>query len=136
VLGLNVVKGLTLCASALSIMKDAGMDQLWRHSLGVAMTANLLATKLEIKNPAELFVSGLLHDIGKVVLYVKWSDVGHCIKDAHATQDDRPLLEVEQELTSLTHADIGGYLADAWHLPVTITYEPLRRRSENSAPPQ
>jgi HD-like signal output (HDOD) protein len=32
VLGFNVVKGLTLCASALSIMKDAGMDQLWRHS--------------------------------------------------------------------------------------------------------
>lgn len=124
VLGFNVVKGLTLCASALSIMKDAGMDQLWRHSLGVAITANLLATRLEIKNPEELFVSGLLHDIGKVVLYVKWADVGNCIKDAHTAQDDRPLFEVEQELTGLTHADIGGYLADAWHLPVTLR-EPI-----------
>ena len=66
VLGFNVVKGLTLCASALSIMKDAGMDQLWRHSLGVAITANLLAARLGIKNPEELFVAGLLHDIGKV----------------------------------------------------------------------
>jgi len=72
VLGFNVVKGLTLCASALSIIKDAGMDQLRRHSLGVAITANhLLATRLEIKNPEELFVSGLLRDIGKVILYVK-----------------------------------------------------------------
>ncbi len=124
VLGFNVVKGLTLCASALNIMKDAGMDQLWRHSLGVAITANLLATRLEIKNPEELFVSGLLHDIGKVVLYVTWSDVGHCIKDAHTTQDDRPLFEVEQQLTGLTHADIGGYLAGAWHLPVTLR-EPI-----------
>ena len=124
VLGFNVVKGLTLCASALTIMKDAGMDQLWRHSLGVAITANLLATKLEIKNPEELFVSGLLHDIGKVVLYVKWPDVGNSIKDALKTCSDRSLFDVEQELTGLSHAEIGGYLAGAWHLPITLR-EPI-----------
>ncbi len=124
VLGFNVVKGLTLCASALTIMKDAGMDQLWRHSLGVAITANLLATKLEIKNPEELFVSGLLHDIGKVVLYVKWPDVGSSIKDALKTCADRSLFDVEQELTGLSHAEIGGYLAGAWHLPITLR-EPI-----------
>lgn len=124
VLGFNVVKGLTLCASALTIMKDAGMDQLWRHSLGVAITANLLATRLEIKNPEELFVSGLLHDIGKVVLYVKWPDVGNSIKDALKTCTDRSLFDVEQELTGLSHAEIGGYLAGAWHLPVTLR-EPI-----------
>ena len=124
VLGFNVVKGLTLCASALTIMKDAGMDQLWRHSLGVAITANLLATKLEIKNPEELFVSGLLHDIGKVVLYVKWPDVGNSIKDALKTCADRSPFDVEQELTGLSHAEIGGYLAGAWHLPITLR-EPI-----------
>lgn len=124
VLGFNVVKGLTLCASALSIMKDAGMDQLWRHSLGVAITANLLAARLEIKNPEELFVAGLLHDIGKVVLYVKWPEVGACIKDASKAGGDRSLFELEQELTGLSHADIGGCLANAWNLPVTLR-EPI-----------
>ncbi len=124
VLGFNVVKGLTLCASALSIMKDAGMDQLWRHSLGVAITANLLAIRQELKNPEELFVSGLLHDIGKVVLYVKWPDVGTSIKDALKTRSDRSLFDIEQELTGLTHAEIGGCLANAWHLPVTLR-EPI-----------
>jgi HD-like signal output (HDOD) protein len=107
-----------------AVMKDAGMDQLWRHSLGVAITANLLATRLEIKNPEELFVSGLLHDIGKVVLYVKWSDVGTSIKDALKTRADHSLFDVEQELTGLSHAEIGGYLAGAWHLPVTLR-EPI-----------
>ncbi|MFO0778582.1 MAG: HDOD domain-containing protein [Nitrospira sp.] len=124
VLGFNVVKGLTLCASALTIMKDAGMDQLWRHSLGVAITAKLLATRLDIKNPEELFVSGLLHDIGKVVLYVKWPDVGNSIKDAIKTRTDHSLFDIEQELTGLSHAEIGGYLASAWHLPVTLR-EPI-----------
>ncbi|MBL8036258.1 MAG: HDOD domain-containing protein [Nitrospira sp.] len=124
VLGFNVVKGLTLCASALTIMKDAGMDQLWRHSLGVAITAKLLATRLDIKNSEELFVSGLLHDIGKVVLYVKWPDVGNSIKDAMKTRTDHSLFDIEQELTGLSHAEIGGYLASAWHLPVTLR-EPI-----------
>jgi putative nucleotidyltransferase with HDIG domain len=124
VLGFNVVKGLTLCASALSLMKDAGMDQLWRHSLGVAITANLLATRLEIKNPEELFVAGLLHDIGKVVLYVKWPEVGNSIKASVTTGGDRSLFEVEQEITGLSHADIGGCLANAWHLPVALR-EPI-----------
>ncbi|MEO8341338.1 MAG: HDOD domain-containing protein [Nitrospirota bacterium] len=124
VLGFNVVKGLTLCASALSIMKDAGMDQLWRHSLGVAITANLLASRLEIKNPEELFVAGLLHDIGKVVLYVKWPEVGSSIKDAAKAGGDRSLFELEQELTGLSHADIGGSLANAWNLPITLR-EPI-----------
>lgn len=124
VLGFNVVKGLTLCASALSIMKDAGMDQLWRHSLGVAITANLLASRLEIKNPEELFVAGLLHDIGKVVLYVKWPEVGTSINNARQAGGDRSLFDVEQDVTGLSHADIGGCLANAWHLPITLR-EPI-----------
>lgn len=123
ILGLNVVKGLTLCASAFGIMKEAGMDQLWRHSLGVAITAHILGVRLQVKNPEELFVAGLLHDIGKVVLYVKWADVAESIKTASQTGDPS-MLEVEQELLSLTHADIGGYLANAWHLPVTLR-EPI-----------
>jgi len=124
VLGLNVVKGLTLCATAFDIMKDAGMDQLWRHSLGVAMTAQIIGTRLAIKNPEEVFVAGLLHDIGKVVLYVKWPDVGGRIKTAYHT-GDRPIMEIEQELLNLTHADVGGWLAQAWHLPSALR-EPIQ----------
>ncbi|ALA60944.1 HDOD domain-containing protein [Nitrospira moscoviensis] len=124
ILGLNVVKGLTLCATAFDMMKDAGMDQLWRHSLGVAITAQILGTWKAMKNPEEVFVAGLLHDIGKVVLYVKWADVGARIKAAQRV-GDRPLLSIEQELLDLTHADVGGWLAHAWHLPTTLR-EPMQ----------
>ncbi len=123
VLGLNVVKGLTLCATAFDMMKTAGMDQLWRHSLGVAITAHILGTKAEMKNPEEVFVAGLLHDIGKVVLYVKWPDVGRQITAA-TTDPARSLLESEQALFDVTHADVGGWLAASWHLPITLR-EPI-----------
>ncbi|MBA2485805.1 MAG: HDOD domain-containing protein [Nitrospira sp.] len=123
VLGLNVVKGLTLCATAFDMMKNAGMNELWRHSLGVAITAHILGTRAELKNPEEVFVAGLLHDIGKVVLYVKWPDVGQQITTAtHKTS--RSLMETEQELFEVTHADVGGWLATAWHLPSSLR-EPI-----------
>lgn len=123
VLGLNVVKGLTLCATAFDMMKAAGMDQLWRHSLGVAMTAHILGARAQMKNPEEVFVAGLLHDIGKVVLYVKWPDVGSQVERA-AREKDGFMLEAERELLELTHADIGGLLATSWHLPVSLR-EPI-----------
>jgi HD-like signal output (HDOD) protein len=123
VLGLTVVKGLTLCATAFDMMKSAGMDQLWRHSLAVAITAHILGTKAEMKNPEEVFVAGLLHDIGKVVLYVKWPDVGRQIISA-TQQPTRYLMESEQTLFDVSHADVGGWLAAAWHLPVSLR-EPI-----------
>jgi HD-like signal output (HDOD) protein len=123
VLGLNVVKGLTLCATAFDMMKNAGMNELWRHSLGVAITSHILGTKAALKNPEEVFVAGLLHDIGKVVLYVKWPDVGRQITAA-SRKTGRSLMETEQDLFDVTHADVGGWLATAWHLPTSLR-EPI-----------
>ena len=131
VLGLSVVKGLTLCATAFDMMKNAGMNDLWRHSLGVAMTAHILGAKAGMKNPEEVFVGGLLHDIGKVVLYVKWPDVGQQI--TLATKDSsRSLMDTERELFDVTHADVGGWLATAWHLPTSLR-EPILHHHMPSA---
>ena len=123
VLGLNVVKGLSLCAIARDIMKDAGLGQLWRHSLSVAITAQLLSKRLEMKNVKEVFVAGLLHDIGKVILYVKWPDVGKKIKAVNPS-GNRPMMQVGQDLYEVSHAGVGDWLATALHLPARLR-EPI-----------
>ena len=87
------------------------------------MTAHILGTKAAIKNPEEVFVAGLLHDIGKVVLYVKWPDVGQQITTV-TRNTSLPLMDTEQELFEVTHADVGGWLASAWHLPTSLR-EPI-----------
>lgn len=132
VLGLSVVKGLTLCATAFDMMKNAGMNELWRHSLGVAITAHILGAKAGMKNPEEVFVGGLLHDIGKVVLYVKWPDVGQQITLA-TRNTSRSLMETEQALFEVTHADVGGWLATAWHLPTSLREPILHHHSPSAA---
>jgi len=123
VLGLNVVKGLTLGATVFDMMKAAGMDELWRHSLGVAMVAHVLATRVGHKNPEELFVAGLLHDLGKVVMYVKLPETVARIGEVVQARD-LYMMEAEREILGLTHADIAGWLATAWHLPIVLK-EPI-----------
>ena len=76
-------------------------------------------------------MAGLLHDIGKVVLYVKWPDVGSHIKTAQKT-GDRLMMDVEQDLFQITHADVGGWLANAWHLPTALR-EPIQYHHEPAA---
>jgi HD-like signal output (HDOD) protein len=119
VLGLNVVKGLTLCATAFDMMKAAGMQRLWRHSLGVAMTSSILAARSGLKNLEEVFVAGLLHDFGKVVLDVKLSELAPHIEQA-VHERDLYRTEAEQIVLGLTHADVAGLLASKWNLPASL----------------
>jgi HD-like signal output (HDOD) protein len=83
------------------------------------MVAHILATKVDHKNPEELFVAGLLHDLGKVVMYVKLPDtvsrIGQAVRDR-----DLYMIDAEREILGLTHADIAGWLATAWHLPIVL----------------
>lgn len=119
VLGLNVVKGLTLGATAFDMMKAAGMEQLWRHSLGVAMMARILAPRTGLKHPDEVFAAGLLHDLGKVIISVKLPDLAVQIEQA-VRERDLPIRDAEQEVLSLTHTEVNGWLTDVWNLPASL----------------
>ncbi len=69
-LGLDVVKTLVMTASVLDIVDTMNqyMEGLWEHSLGTARAANAIAERMNVPNPEEYALSGLLHDIGKVVI--------------------------------------------------------------------
>ena len=44
------------------------MVGLWEHSLGCAIASRIIAKKKGLKEPEEISIAGLLHDIGKVVM--------------------------------------------------------------------
>ena len=123
VLGINVVKGLTVGASVFDMMVAAGMHPLWRHSVGVGAAARVLAARVGLKNVDEVFTAGLLHDIGKVVLAIKAPELDARVKSMVHVKGC-PQVIAEQEILSFTHAEIAGWLATAWHLP-TVLKEPI-----------
>ncbi|MFW5722503.1 MAG: HDOD domain-containing protein, partial [Desulfohalobiaceae bacterium] len=69
-LGFNVIRGLIISSSVFDIMAQS-MVGLWDHSVGVAVASNCLAKTAGIEDPEEYAVTGLLHDIGKVVVAVQ-----------------------------------------------------------------
>ena len=73
-LGFEVAKTLVLSTSVLGMMSKS-MTGLWPHSLACARTCVIIARYLDLDDPEEVSVTGLLHDLGKVVLEAHVNDV-------------------------------------------------------------
>ena len=114
-LGLNVVKGLLLSVSVFEIMHKA-MIGLREHSIGVAIASKVLARKKGLKEPEEVFVAGLLHDVGKVILTLSWpEEYDRTVKEAESS--GIAIFDAERSRFSETHAAVAGWLAEKWHFP-------------------
>ncbi len=96
---------------------------LWKHSLAVAMTMNALAQYMpEDMRPMEddLFLAGLLHDIGFLVL----DSIDPVLSDSfHArlvAENGHSEEEIESAMLEMSHCELGAELAKHWGLPQTI----------------
>lgn len=97
--------------------KDAA-EQLWLHSLAAAKACAILAESTKICDKGLAFTSGLLHDIGKVVLGAFMPEE---MSELQKLMGDRGLSyrEAETEL-DLSHEEVGMALAELWDLPPVI----------------
>ncbi len=114
-LGLNAVKGLLLGVSVFDLMKEA-MVGLWEHSLGCAVAARLIAQKKGVKDPEEVSVAGLLHDIGKVILILEFNKEYKAIT-RNIKNKDILIMDAEQKYFNITHADAGTWVTEKWCFP-------------------
>lgn len=110
---------------------DAGA--FWRHSLGVASCAKALAHHVRLR-PETLFLAGLLHDIGRLVLVATDADTFAEVLRRRAL-DDCPLVEAERAVLGFGHEQIGGELCRHWRIPESIAdaVERHHQVSEGSA---
>ncbi len=73
--GTNQVMELALASSVLrafeGIPRDrVDMDGFWRHSIGTAIAARAIALRRRVASAERYFVAGLLHDVGRLVLFL------------------------------------------------------------------
>jgi putative nucleotidyltransferase with HDIG domain len=124
-LGFNTVYQLVLTISIFDTLPkvegtEFSVQELWKHSLGVAIASESVARRLGHKSPEDLFSAGLLHDIGKVVLAAFFTDVLEEVVRG-ATKDGVTFSEKERELRLPGHDDIGRRLAERWRLPAALS---------------
>lgn len=123
VLGFETVKNLGLSVSVLERFSSAGENthfdrqKFWEHSIACGVAAKLLAEKLHYRSfSGEAFAAGILHDIGKLILSQYFSVDFKQIIDL-MEQGDLYIGKAEEEILGVTHADVGGWLAQRWNLP-------------------
>ena len=127
-LGLKRVKMIALSFAMMSSMGRGqtgvlDVQHLWQHSLAVAMAMHTMSRVMPTdKRPAddEMFLAGLLHDIGFLVLdhiNPKLSDKFHT---RMAAEVGRPVEEIEAEMLEMNHGELGAELGRYWNLPDPI----------------
>jgi putative nucleotidyltransferase with HDIG domain len=124
VIGLRELRGLVLAASAVEAFSKIPNDVLnmvnfWRHSVYCGVVAQQLAERCRVLHSERLFVAGLLHDIGKLIMSHKIPDTVKRILDIKET-DSRTDEEIENEVLGFSHADVGGELMRFWQMPESL----------------
>lgn len=94
-------------------------ETFWEHSAGTGEIARVLASKLQMRLHGIEFTSGLLHNIGKIVLHQYFpNELGQAFKIAE--QEGLPSIVAEQKVLGTDHAEVGAWLAEKWSLPNSI----------------
>lgn len=124
VIGLNQLRDLVLATSIINLFqgipKDlVSMESFWRHSIACGLAARLIADRRNEAHPERFFVAGMVHDVGRLIMYKK---IGDLCREAliKAKTKGIPLAVAERETIGFDHCEIGRMLFKSWGLPGSL----------------
>jgi HD-like signal output (HDOD) protein len=121
IMGLSQLHDLVLAISVVRSFKGIpnnliNMKEFWMNSVFCAVISRLLAGKCNVLDSERLFVTGLLHDIGHLLMYIhlpyQMADILTAAKQQHSS-----IAEVEKQALGFDYANVGGELLKAWKMP-------------------
>ena len=130
ILGFTTMRGLVLSTSIFKIFtpkdskvgKTLDYKKFWKHSISTALCARIVAQSIGMTEVGDSFSCGILHDIGKVVLdQYNHSDYVEVFKLLRTSYTSEQLIEAEEKVIGINHAEIGHRVADKWNLPVNLS---------------
>lgn len=125
ILGFQTVRSLVMSASVMKILGRGGKGSVdrrgvWRHSVATALACRLLSRKVGRRlglDTEALFMAGLLHKIGVMILDSAVQSEYEAALLAAASEDAKPLPLIEREMLGTDHAALAGMLCEKWGLP-------------------
>jgi len=124
-LGSNALRQIVLQQKSTEMFGEAGeayglrRQDLWRGAIGGAFAAEQIAEDRRVCDPGLAYVTGLLRDIGKLVVDAAMGAKAFRTTPAGVAPTGR-FVEEERELLGVDHAELGAALAERWGLPTRI----------------
>ena len=125
IVGTSGIRNMAICAcvyEAFPKPKKNGnfnLKMFWWHSLRCAFLSKSIASEVNSDQRDEAFVSGLLHDIGKVVLWLNCQAAYEALL-GDCRGDGQQLIEGEARLGA-THCEVAAWLLDRWNFQPMIS---------------
>ena len=122
--GMNGLRELVWACESIQQFSRSGLspqklDQFWQHSLFTGMAAKTLAVKCKHSFAERLFLTGLLHDIGLLVMFSAIPTQMNWVWDV-AIQQGRSIHMCERQELGLDHFEVGAEFLKQWQIPESI----------------
>jgi len=120
-LGFSTVRNLVMSLTILDITEISGFDMktFWKHSFATSTIARAICTADELPDAESQSLAGLLHDMGKVILFKHFpKEYKHVVEIME--KKNIPFVQVERSLYDIDHAQVGDLLAEKWGFPPNI----------------
>jgi HD-like signal output (HDOD) protein len=123
-LGLKQIRNLAMTASVSELFKKQeslgtySRPNLWKHLVSVGVCARLIALRRKVRNFEDVFLAGLLHDVGIILedqnVHEQFSAV------MHSLDESKTLVEIEREKLGFDHTLLGYKVAEIWGFPDSV----------------
>ncbi|MBN1501703.1 MAG: HDOD domain-containing protein [Spirochaetes bacterium] len=141
-IGLSNLKYILIAASSREIMdkRYKKFEMIWNHCYKVGFYARHLALELKLNSIAEkVFISSVLHDLGKIILLSVDLSLTEWISDFVKERGIRTTTILEEVSLGISHSAIGKLLAEKWNFSEFLTegiayhHSPLQATDENKS---
>lgn len=124
IIGIQQVRDLVAATTVIEYFKDVSpdlvnMNSFWEHSIGCGIAARILAGYRRNWNPEQSFAAGIMHDLGRLILFARLPVEMHEIF-ALCQNDPRPVYVIEREKLGFDHAEVGATLLECWNFPASL----------------
>jgi putative nucleotidyltransferase with HDIG domain len=127
ILGISEIKSILMAFSIRDFFRNAkgnsfDRNRFWKHAVICSQVAKYLARYFKIPSDDTLFLTGLIHDMGKVVFdqyfHEEFVNIVHFVNENHTT-----FSEAEKRVVGVTHYQVAAKLLQQWQFPQKVVMQ-------------
>ncbi len=91
------------------------MESFWKHSIAAGIASRVIAVYKRSENPERLYIAGMLHEVGRLIIFANFEKEVEKILEVYGQEDDL-LCNIEKEQFGWNHAFLGAEFLKSWNL--------------------